>query len=103
MLRRLVNCMNLGVDVGAEGVEERLQLPLVLHPLFLIAHPYTAHCMEACSAKGECNLFSLSLSSVSRRSLSRCLSRCLSLSHTHLSVHVAAEGVEERLQGHGWA
>ena len=31
-------------------------------PLFLITYPYIAHCMGACSAKGEWSLFSLSLS-----------------------------------------
>ena len=32
------------------------------HPLFFITYPYIAHCMGACSAKGDWSLFSLSLS-----------------------------------------
>ena len=35
------------------------------HPLFLITHPYIAHCIRACSAKGAWSLFSLSLFSLS--------------------------------------
>jgi len=41
------------------------------HPLFLTTHPYIAHCMGACSAKGEWSLFSLALSPLYLASLHR--------------------------------
>ena len=38
------------------------------HPFISITYPYVAHCMGACSLKGERSLFSLSVSETVHRS-----------------------------------
>ena len=59
-------------------------LVVVHHALFLITYPYIAHCMGACSAKGEWSLFSLSLSSLA------------SLPQTQPDLEVLEVGEDER-------
>ena len=89
------------VEMGGVFVSFHDQTGTLDLPLFLITSPYIAHCLRACGAKGERNLFSLSLSPLSLASLHRAEHSTLSATLSEAVENPDMEGDRPRQNGRG--